>query len=174
MTVKPQNKNKILSGRFNENASWEFYISKDLPSRNLCSAVFCIAMYQDKIVLTRNHRGWELLGGHIEKNETIEEALHREALEEGGFKIERYQLIGHRKFTAKKKVKNDRSIEYPFPISYNPHYIAISQSEPQECFAEECFERKFFSVDEIEKLSIVSFPLIKASLPFLREWNRNL
>ena len=175
MTIKPFiSDNKIISGKFSENTSWEFHLSKDLPLRELCSAVFCIAMYQDKIVLTRNHRGWEFLGGHIEKGETVEEALHREAMEEGGFTIDRYKIFGHRKFIAKENIKGLRGIHYPFPISYNPHYIAISESEPGECDAEECFERKAFTIAEIEKLSIRGFPLLEASLPFLREWNENL
>ena len=166
--------NKIMSGKFSENTSWEFHISKDLPPRELCSAVFCVAMYQDKIVLTRNHRGWEFLGGHIEKGETVEDALHREAMEEGGFKIDQFELFGHRKYISKENLKGRRGIYYPFPISYNPHYIAISESEPGECDAEECFERKAFTVTEIEKLSIKGLPLLKASLPFLRNWNENL
>jgi len=175
MTNNPfQSENIILSGFFNENISWEFHISKDMSSRNLCSAVFCIAMYQNKIVLTKNHRSWELLGGHIEKGETIEEALHGEAMEEGGFKIDRFELIGHRKFTAKENIKGERGILYPFPISYNPHYIAVSESEFGECCAEECFERKAFTINEIEKLSLQGLPLLKASLPFLRQWNENL
>ncbi len=166
-----QSNNKIMSGRFTENTSWEFHICTDLPPRELCSAVFCIAMYQNKIVLTRNHRGWEFLGGHIEEGETVEEAMHREALEEGGFTIDKFQLFGYRKYISKKDINGARGIRYPFPISYNPHYVAISKSELEECFAEECFERKAFTVAEIEKLAIKGYPLLKASLPFLRELN---
>jgi len=171
MMIEPiPEQEKILSGSWNDNISWEFYISETLPPRDLCPAACCIAMYKDKFVLTRNHRGWEILGGHLEKGETIEDAFKREALEEGGFTAHRYKLFGYRKIMTKKKTKNDRNIEYPFPISYNPHYIAISESEPCECSAEECFERGLFTIEEIEKLSIASFALIKASLPFFEHW----
>lgn len=103
--------NKIMSGKSNdENTSWEFHISQDMPPRELCSAVFCVAMYQDKIVLTRNHRGWEFLGGHIEKGETVEGALRREAMEEGGFKIDRCELFGHRKFGQEKYQERKRNL----------------------------------------------------------------
>lgn len=166
MLIKSKIESKILSGSFNANTSWEFFISGNLPPAPLCSAVFCIAMHKDKFVLTRNHRGWELPGGHIEKGETVEDALRREALEEGGVTIDRFELFGYRKYIAKEKITNGRGFVYPFPISYNPHFIAISESEPCECTAEECFERALFTIDEIEKLSIASFSLIKASLPF--------
>lgn len=168
MIIKPSIEKKILSGSWNENVSWEFYLSENMPPAELCPAACCIAKYKDKIVLTRNHRGWEILGGHLEKGETVEEAFRREALEEGGFTVDRYKLFGYRKITTKKKVKNDRNFEYPFPISYNPHFIAISESEPCECSAEECFERGLFTIDQIEKLSIISYPLIEASLPFFK------
>src|SRR5680860_283144 len=170
MIVKPfRSENMIMSGSFNENTSWEIHLSKEMPPRHLCSAVFCIAMYQDRIILTRNHRVWEFLGGHIEKGETVEDALHREAMEEGGFTIDKCHLFGHRKFTAKENIKGERGIYYPFPISYNPHYVAISESEPGECNAEECFERKAFTITEIEKLDIKGLPLLQASLPFFKD-----
>jgi len=171
MIIKPiLDEKKILSGAWDDNVSWEFYISENLPPKELCTATFCVGMYKDKIVLTRSHRGWELLGGHIEKGETIAEALEREALEEGGFKIDRYKLFGYRKYIAKKKVKSGGNFEYPFPVSYNPHFIAISENEPGNCCDDECFERGLFTIDEVEKLSIKSYPLIKASLPFFKNW----
>ena len=172
MIIKPNIEKKILSGSWNDNTSWEFYLSENMPPEELCPAACCIAMYKGRIVLTRNHRGWEILGGHLEKGETVEEAFRREALEEGGFTAERYKLFGYRKITSKKKVKNERNFEYPFPVSYNPHFIAISESEPCECSADECFERGLFTFYQIEKLSIASYPLIKASLPFFKGLER--
>lgn len=167
MIINPfKDDKRILTGDWSDNVSWEFYLSENMPPEELCPATCCVAMYKGKIVLTRNHRGWEILGGHIEKGETIEEAFKREALEEGGFSVDRYKLFGYRKIFTKKKIKNERNIDYPFPISYNPHFIAISESEPCEHSAEECFERGIFTIDQIEKLSIATYPLIKASLPF--------
>lgn len=171
MPLKPSNKGeKILSGKWDDNTSWEFYVSKKMPPKDLCTAVFCIASYKGKIILTRNHRGWEILGGHIEKGETVKEALRREAWEEGGVVVDKCKLIGFRKIISKKKVESGRDFEYPFPVSYIPHFIVLSQSEPKECTAEECFERGLFTIEEIKKMNLKDYPMIEASLPFFKSF----
>src|SRR5437868_12939512 len=88
---------KTLEGQWDNNISWEFYLSDGLPDSQLCSAVYCLAINEtnpEKIVLARNRRGWEMLGGHLDPGETIEEALVREAIEEGGFYSTWYRLFG--------------------------------------------------------------------------------
>lgn len=37
-----------------------------------------------KILSTRNERGWDIPGGHVENSESLEAALERELLEEAG------------------------------------------------------------------------------------------
>ncbi len=50
-----------------------------------------------RMVLTKNHRGWEHPGGHVEAGETVLEALHREIAEEIAGKITHEPiLLGHR------------------------------------------------------------------------------
>ena len=48
--------------------------------------VVCVCKYKDKFVFSYNkkRRGWEIPGGHIEENETWEEAAKREMYEETG------------------------------------------------------------------------------------------
>jgi 8-oxo-dGTP pyrophosphatase MutT (NUDIX family) len=115
----------ILTGNWDDDQSWELFQSNKLPDAVLCTAVYCLAILPDtkQVVLTRNHRGWEMLGGHIEPGETVEQTLVRECLEEGGFTPEDYQLFGYRKITTKRPVPHSQKEGsfYPFPYGYIPH-----------------------------------------------------
>ena len=48
--------------------------------------VICVAKYKDDFVFSynKNRNGWEIPGGHIEENESWEEAAKREMYEETG------------------------------------------------------------------------------------------
>src|SRR4051812_15383278 len=101
---------KVHEGNWDDNISWEFHLSEEVPERSLCTAVYCLAINNadtESIVLARNKRGWEMLGGHPEPGETLEDALIRESLEEGGFYPTNYQPFGYRKVIAKEAVVND-------------------------------------------------------------------
>ncbi|TCS93446.1 NUDIX hydrolase [Hazenella coriacea] len=58
--------------------------SKQLPERSLITSVhgFCFLDHQ-LLLVDLKHRGWDFPGGHIDLDETPEECLNREVLEEG-------------------------------------------------------------------------------------------
>jgi 8-oxo-dGTP diphosphatase len=65
------------------------------------SAQFRVAVsaliFQDECVLLAHRRDidwWNLPGGGMEAGETVDEALHREVLEETGLQVEIEQLVG--------------------------------------------------------------------------------
>jgi 8-oxo-dGTP pyrophosphatase MutT (NUDIX family) len=111
-----------------------------------------------------------MLGGHVEPGETVEQALLRECLEEGGFTPENYQLFGYRKITAKKPVPHNQKENsfYPFPHGYIPHFISISTLPLEEPTGMEIIERKAFSFDELATLNIEQARLIKTMIDFYK------
>lgn len=157
---------RCLEGVWNENTSWEFYLSDYLPEPNLCTAVFALLKHKGKVVLTKTHRGWEMPGGHIEEGETIEEALQREILEEAGAHVVRFKLIGYRKIITKKQNLNGRNANYPFPFSYIPHYIAVAEADLVKPMGDkdEIQEAGEFSPDELYNLNSEVMPIIEVCL----------
>lgn len=164
MTLTPQ---KILHGTWDANTSWEFYLASNAPPAELCTAVFCLALHNDKVVLTRTRRGWEMLGGHIEPSETLEQALFREAHEEGGYTPESYRLFGYRKITTQRPIVA-RGKEYPFPVSYIPHFIAASSLPLDATHGEEgeALERGVFAPSDLIHLNMNEIMIVKAGLSF--------
>lgn len=159
---------KCLEGKWGDNIFWEFYLSDKIPEQELCSAVFALVKNKEGIVLTKTYRGWEMPGGHIEKGESIEEALQRELLEEVGAYIDELKFIGYRKLIAKKPIPIDlkkRDFPYPFPISYIPYYIVNSNKLIKPIGdKEEVLEAKFFTLQELKNLEIEVKPIIDICL----------
>lgn len=150
-----------FEGRFNDYQTWEFYLSNELPKDVACTVTVGAVFHPDGIILTRNHRGWELPGGHIESGETLEEALFREVEEEGGVRIDNYSLFGYRKLYNRKPGTN-RATGEPYPkIAYIPHYISITNDQPIELDCEDCFEAKICTMTDEEVINSLNYDIIK-------------
>ena len=57
--------------------------------------VYAVIIENNKILLTRQWDGYSLIGGGLEKGETIEEAIAREVKEESGLDIEPGEVFYH-------------------------------------------------------------------------------
>lgn len=143
---------KIAEGSWDEITSWEFFLDSIVPPTMLCTAVMCIAFTPDlsQVVLTRNQRGWDFVGGHIEENESLENTLLRESLEEGGFTPVDHKLFGYHKLTSTEPVPhNQRDGFYPHPHAYMPFFVATVNTPLAAPTGEEIFESRLFTVDEL-------------------------
>lgn len=74
---------------------------------------------KDKVILMNN----EPLGGHLEPNESIKEALKREVLEEGGMELKEWKPYGYYKIIQKENAPAEFKQRYP-KISYILFYLA--------------------------------------------------
>jgi hypothetical protein len=140
---------KVLEGNWGSDTIWEFYLSSYLPSKELCSAVFGFPKNGQKFVLTKTERGWEIPGGHIEERENIKDALYREILEEAGLVVNYAMLFGYRKIISNKPLFNKEGKQYPFPISYIPHFIVSFSKDLKKYSGKEVLDRKIFNNNEI-------------------------
>lgn len=160
--TKNMNKQKIpqLEGRFNDYQTWEFHLSNKLPNNAICTVTVGVVFHHNGVIMTRNHRGWELPGGHIESEETLEEALFREVEEEGGIKIDNYSLFGYRVLYNRKPGTN-RATGEPYPdIAYIPHYISYTKNSPGIIDCEDCFEAKICKLTDDEVVNSNNYDII--------------
>lgn len=144
----------LTEGRWREDIPWQFIISDREPDPALCTATFCVTIYNGELLLVNNKsRGWELPGGHLDEGEQLKDALEREILEESGAVIKDPQLFGYKKISPKNPVRY-KSTErfYPYPHSYVPYYFA----EASELFdaqpAVDIVEVKKVGLKEAKKL----------------------
>lgn len=150
-------------GNWGENVSWELHKTTTPPPKDLCTAVMCVAIFKNKIVLSCSERGWGIVGGHVEDGESLEEALRREALEEGGFVIDEYKLFAVRKITAKVATPHQRPGQtYPFPTSYMAYYWATTSQPLRVPTGEEVIESGEFEIKDIASLDTSDQAVIEA------------
>lgn len=77
------------------NSEGRLYHTDELPAPGICGTAFAFAFQEDRMLLTRlKKRGWDIPGGHIEGDESPEQAAVRETMEEAGVLVEPAQLIG--------------------------------------------------------------------------------
>lgn len=103
-----------------------------------------------------------MLGGHIEDGESHEAALMREALEEGGFIIDRYRLFAVRKIASTRPMPHQQTGKtYPFPTSYMLYYWATTTADLSSFTGHEIFESACFTIDDIANLQTTDGTVIQ-------------
>jgi len=152
------NKVKRISAGKWKDIPWEFIIDPVPPNPSLCTAAFCVVMYQEKLILVEHKsRGLEFPGGHIEMNETSEQAVKREVMEEAGAVITDPVYFGYKKISPTKPIshRDQPSKSYPFPHSYIPYYFSKANHLIKDAkLSDDVREIRIITVEEAgEKLS---------------------
>ena len=111
-----------------------------------------IYVFQDNELLLTNidTRGWDLPGGHIEPDETPEEAIARELHEETGMQVKHPRLIGYLKITNEKE--NERNRKYPKVSCILVYKGYEATVDGNHSFQLEASESKFIPIDQLSQV----------------------
>ncbi len=136
--------------------------------RHFCASVFVMDIPKKKILLVKHKKfnRWVQPGGHIESEETPEEAAIREVYEETGLKIE---LLGEHfpredDFIRPLAIQKNRNKQGDLHIDIV--YVAVPLKEQSLIFDEkESLAIGWFSRNDLENISV--FPDIKITMDYL-------
>lgn len=150
-----ENKNieYVETGRWTS-AEWKLAITDVIPDEERVTAVFGIPFHPDGLVMTKNHRGWELPGGHREIGETIKETLAREILEESGIKYftSSTNPVAHLEIIDDTPKMNKATGEnYPNP-SYILFYAVRTEHSLEQHSDDETLDCGIFSLDNLPEI----------------------
>lgn len=136
--------------------------------RHFCASAFVINPVDKKILLVKHHLWdkWVQPGGHIEDDETPEEAAVREVFEETGIKV---SLIGER-FPREDDMIRPLGIQCNRKDNGDRHFDIIYAATPNNPDAEpvisnESYDIGWFSRNELENLPV--FPDVKITMDYI-------
>lgn len=122
----------------------EDYMNMNQP---FASSIHCFPIENDKVLFTVNPRGIDIIGGHVEDNETVEETLLREAKEEACIIPTKYKLVGAIEVDNS---ENPKAIEKGYPVKGYQLFYVVSEftTLPFEA-THECTDRLFVAKEDI-------------------------
>lgn len=118
---------------------------KDIP---VTSCMVIAVHNRSHVVISRPERGWGLPGGHVEKDETPQEAVVRELHEEAAVIIDPKTLRVVGGWRAKKIRKTEANSKYPdeaFQLLFIAEVVTVDEFAPEH----EALERKLVPTEEV-------------------------
>lgn len=138
------------------------YLSSQPPPLTLVTSVRSVLFHDDSVLVVRdaNNHFHIMPGGRREKNETIEETLRREVLEETGWTLDKLHLLGFMHLHHRASPPAD----YPYPYPDFCWLIYVSQTDkfiPKVQIPSEYeLEFTFLPIDEARLLLIERSQLV--------------
>lgn len=136
--------------------------------RHFCASAFVINPENKKILLVKHHLfdKWVQPGGHIEDNETPEEAATREVYEETGIKV---SIVGER-FPREDDMIRPLGIQCNRKDNGDKHFDIIYVATPNQTdsnlvISNESTGIGWFSREEIEKMEV--FDDVKITMDYV-------
>lgn len=114
------------------------------------STSHCFPIKDGKVLFTVNPRGVDIIGGHIEKGETGDEALMREAMEEGCIIPTQYKLVGAIRVDNRESQEFALSHGYPL-VGYQLIYLVSEFEEKEFNVTHECVARQYLEIEDIKE-----------------------
>ena len=114
------------------------------------TSVHCFVVKDDEVLFTINPRGIDIIGGHVEGDETSEQAMIREAKEEASIIPLNYEVIGAIQVDNK---NNPDALKKGYPLIGYQLFYKVNDYEmlPFEQ-THECVDRKWVKKDDIPTL----------------------
>lgn len=140
-----------------------------LPPLPLITSALALAFDGQRLLMTNlQQRDWDIPGGHLEADETPEEAMRREVFEESGALLGDVRLLAYHHIRLLGAVPT--GYRYPYPDSYQVLYLAQVLALHDFEATEETSARAFFRPDESMKLRwvIENKPVYEAALRIVR------
>ncbi len=123
--------------------------AKDVSELHHVTSVHCFPVKEDKVLFTINPRGIDIIGGHVENGETVEEALVREAKEEASILLKNYKLIGLIEIDNR---ENPKALGRGYPLKgYQAFYTSNDYDVLPFKATHECTDRVFLSKEDLKK-----------------------
>lgn len=141
-----QNEIKFPVIYWGKNTKVQFMPMDKMPLTDQITSCFVFTVHEDKLLMIRPERGWGLPGGHREGNESPEDCVRREALEEAVVELGELDLIGG--WQAKKLIKTEKNVKYP-DLAYQILYFAKVEKIMPFVNHFEVLERAFVDIKDV-------------------------